>query len=131
MTTYLKLAEEFKDIAFKKYEYWLEKYGKYPIGAIPVPEDFVEKVLADLEGDETVKGIYDVYDAGMEGLGHDTMTFVKADSEKHARLLVAIERRNTEIYETGFYGATLIKRKIIEKKIIDLEKELETLKKVL
>ena len=128
---YQELAEKLREIAVERYEYYLEKYGKDSISARPVPEDFVEKVLAYLERVETVKGIYDVYDAGMEGRYHDTITLVKADSTKHARLLVAIEKGSVEIFQTGFYGATLVDRKVVEKKLYDLKKEQEMLEKVL
>ena len=128
---YQELAEKLREIAVEQYEYYLEKYGKDSLSARPVPDDFVEKVLADLESVEIVKGIYDVYNIGIDGRDHDTITFVKADSTEHARLLVAIERGSTEIFQTGFYDATLVERKVIEMRLYDLKKEQEMLEKVL
>jgi hypothetical protein len=131
MNDYKILAENLRDIAVEIQVTYLKKYGPDSFLSKEVPEDFVQKVIANLEEVEIIKGIYDVYDAGMEGRDYDNIAYVNADSKQHARLLVAIERNSTEIFFTGFYNAEYVKREVIEKKLYDLKKEQILLEKVL
>lgn len=82
----------------------------------------INEEIGELESYE----VFDDYDR----YSHN-VTYVKARSRKHARILASIEKDNVEIVVTGFYNSKKVDKSELERKIKFLEKELNLLKSVL
>lgn len=110
----------------------IKKYGPDCLGSKPINDDYIETVVEKVVDDmNDTKDIYNVYNAGMEGRDCNNIEYVKAFGTKHARLIVAVERENAEIFETGYYGANVTKEETIQEKVEKLKRELAKLENVL
>lgn len=106
-----KFKEKFSDIPIHAHQFdrWISR---------------INEEIGELES-------YEVFIVNDYGRYSHHVTYVKARSRKHARILASIERDNVEIVVTGFYDSKKVDKSELETKIKSLEKELNLLKSAL
>ena len=75
-------------------------------------------------------GTYRVSELDERGYPLGTIGLYKADSENHACLRAALDKKNLEIYVTGYYGATIEETSKLQNEISDLEAQIAELKRL-
>lgn len=104
-----------------------EKFSDIPIHEHQLFDRWISRINEEIGELES----YEVFIVNDYGRYSRHVTYVKARSRKHARILASIERDNVEIVVTGFYDSKKVDKSELETKIKSLEKELNLLKSAL